>query len=106
MRIFNKTKNVLVSDDVLVLKTLKEKSEGILAFDTVRPLYFETRWGIHTFGMKYPIDVVVLDEKGVVKETEIGMKPNRMLFWNPKYKRIIELPPKGGIEYGDVLEVS
>lgn len=142
MKIFNKTKNILVSDDVFVCRTIDEKNRGMLAFQKVRPIYvemwlgrcpvsysehatlgkkikhifrntiqpiidFPLLWcGVHTFGMKYPIDVVVFDEWGVVQVVRKNMKPNEMFFWNPKYRRVIELPIESKIEKGDVLEVS
>jgi uncharacterized membrane protein (UPF0127 family) len=105
MKLFNKTKNVVVFDDVLVLRTIKEKTDGMLAFKTPRPIYFETRWGIHTFGVSTPIDVVVLDADGAVASFKKNTKPSRFFFWNPKYKRILELPPTDKISSGDMLEL-
>jgi uncharacterized protein len=56
------------------------------------PLYFETRWGIHTFFVKEPIDVLILDEENRVQVIKKGLKPWRLFFWNPKYRRVLELP--------------
>ena len=55
-------------------------------------LYFETRWGVHTFGMKFPLDIIVLNNKWEVAKIRRGLLPNRLFFWNPKHKRVIELP--------------
>lgn len=106
MKIFNKTKNVLVSDDVLMLRTFREKSDGMRAFKEPRPIYFETRLGVHTFDMKFPIDVVVLDEKNRVVVIRKNMKPNRFFFWNPKYRRVLEFSTGSLIEKYDQLEIS
>ena len=62
----------------------------------ILPLYFETRWGIHTFFVKEPIDVLILDEENIIRAIKKGLKPWRLFFWNPKYYRIIELP-KGAL---------
>lgn len=106
MKLFNKTRNVTIFDGVLVLHTMKEKTDGMLAFKTPRPIYFETRWGIHTFGMGTTIDVAVLDAEGVVVSLKKNIKPNGFFFWNPKHKRVLELPPTNNISSGDMLELT
>ena len=106
MRIFNKTKNKLVAEHVEVAKTFKEKSEGLLKYETPHAMYFETRWGIHTCGMKFPIDVIVLGERNVVKKVKRDMRSGRFFFWSPKYKKILELPVGSNIETGDILELT
>lgn len=106
MKIFNKTKNVLVSDDVLELRTFREKSDGMCAFKEPRPIYFETRCGVHTFGMKYAIDVVVLDEKNQAVAVRKNMKQNKFFFWNLKYRRVLEFSAGSLIEKYDQLEIS
>lgn len=55
-------------------------------------VYLETRWGIHTFFMKYPIDVFVLDDKDKVVKVKRNLKPWRVFFWNPRYYRVLETP--------------
>lgn len=106
MRIFNRTKNTAVFDDVVILQTVREKIDGMLAFKTVRPIYFETRWGVHTFGMKVSIDIAVLNENGIVVVLKKEVRPNKFFFWNPKYKRVLEFPFTDAISVGDVLEFS
>lgn len=73
-------------------KTLWDKARGLLGYEAAFPLLFQTRFGIHTFGMKYPIDVVVLDNLFVVQKMQENLKPNRLFFWNPQYQYILELP--------------
>lgn len=53
---------------------------------------FRTRFGIHTFGMHYPIDVIILDKQQIVVHLKENLMPNRLYFWNPKYSIVIELP--------------
>lgn len=55
-------------------------------------VYLETRWGIHTFFMKFPIDVMVLDNKNKVVKIKRELKPWRLFLWNPKYYKVVELP--------------
>lgn len=68
------------------------KTIGLLTTKTPEALLLQTRWGIHTFGMKYPIDAVVLDNKDQVISFKFSIKPNRFYIWNPKYNKVLELP--------------
>lgn len=65
---------------------------GLLFEMEGKRVYFETRWGIHTFFMKYPIDVLVLNKKSRVVAFKKDLKPNRIFVWNMLYKRVLELP--------------
>jgi uncharacterized membrane protein (UPF0127 family) len=68
-----------------------EKVQGLIG-KKITPISFSTRYGIHTFGMQKPIDVLVLDKHNTVVAMYNQLKPNRIFFWNPRYTRIIELP--------------
>ena len=139
MKVFNKTKKCIVVEECEMAQTFKEKSEGLLKYETPHAMYFETRWGacpvpyvehkifgekikhvlrniihpiidfplfwcgVHTFGMKFPIDVVVLDRNNIVKKIKKDMRPGKFFFWNPKYKKVLELPVGNKIEFRDVL---
>lgn len=82
---------------VKTLRTLTEKSVGLIGADPVYPVSFTTRWGIHTFGMRSPIDVLILDNDNRVVKLVKSLPPKRIFFWNPKYFRVLELP-QGTIE--------
>ena len=105
----NRTKNSIISKDVKLLRGLFKKSLGLIGKnpDTV---IFCTRFGIHTFGMKYPIDVLILDKGLKVINLKEKLKPNRIFLWNPLYKTVIELG-EGKIdtsktEINDILEFN
>jgi len=55
-------------------------------------LFIETRFGIHTFGMKVPLDVVILNDEDKVVKIKEDLMPGKIFVWNPKYKKILELP--------------
>ena len=57
-----------------------------------QPILFKTRFGIHTIGVRYPIDIVILDNKNVVQKIKEGLRPNNFFFWNPSFDKVIELP--------------
>ena len=88
----NHTHKTILAHDLKEAKTLKEKSVGLLSAAKPYALLFHTRWGIHTFGMKYPIDVLVLNKHNYVVKLKEKLKPNQIFLWNPMYHCIIELP--------------
>lgn len=102
----NKTKNIVLAENVQALRSFAEKSKGLLGAVVPRAVFFETRWGIHTVGMRFPIDVLILDENFCVKKIARNLLPNRFLFWNPRYKKVVELPYGSlqGTGLGDVLD--
>lgn len=83
----------MITLKVKTLQTLMEKSVGLIGAKRPYPVFFTTRWGIHTFGVKSAIDVLILDSNNHVAVIRHHLPPNRFLFWNPIYDRVIELPP-------------
>lgn len=53
-------------------------------------IYFKTRFGIHTFGLSRPIDVLVLGEKGEVGAIFRNLVPGQVRFWSPKFRHVFE----------------
>lgn len=80
-----------------ILKGFKEKSLGLLFVKYASPVLIQTRFGIHTFGLRFPIDVLILDKSNKVVKTQENLKQNRIFLWNPTYNKVLELP-KGEIE--------
>lgn len=46
---------------------------------------------VHTLGMRYPIDVAFLDERGIVVATYPGLLPNRRTSWHSAATYALEL---------------
>jgi hypothetical protein len=90
-------------------KTGTEKIIGLIGKEKPYALLLETRFGIHTFGVKFPIDVVILDNNHVIKAMFEHMQPNRVFFWHPIYKLVMELPDetisKEKIKQGDKIKL-
>lgn len=109
MIIINTTRNTLLGNDVRVARGFDEKARGLLDSVGQSSIFFQTRWGIHTFGMKFAIDCVVLDDKLKVAAICESMKPNRFFFWWPWYENVLELPAgtisKTRTEVGDILNI-
>lgn len=106
----NRTKNTIISKDFKLLKDFRSKSKGLINSNSPKTVAFYTRLGIHTFGMKYPIDIIVTDKKFKVTCIKKNLQPNRVFLWNPKGSLIIELE-KGAIkksqtQVSDFLEIN
>jgi hypothetical protein len=84
------------------------KAIGLIGKGEITPVYFHARWGIHTFGMRRPIDVVILQNHQVVK-TKSHLFPNNIYFWHPRYDQVVELPVGQiaalNIKPGDLLKI-
>lgn len=74
------------------LQGLKEKVIGLIGAKKAYPVVFRTRFGIHTFFMKFPIDVIVLNKENRVVNIKENLPTNRIFLWNPKYSTVLELP--------------
>lgn len=72
-------------------KKLPVTTFGLMGKEKAYPICFKTRFGIHTFFLKFPIDVLILKNDKVVKARE-QLLPNKFFFWNPKYNDVVELP--------------
>lgn len=74
------------------------------------PVCFNSRWGIHTFFVPYPIDIVILDNNSKVVKVEFNLLPNKLYFWEPKYFHVLEFRSgyikKNNIKIGDKLIIS
>ena len=82
---------------VKIAKSLKDRTIGLIGKDKPEPIMFTTRFGIHTFGVKFPIDIVILDKNDVVVKMKRSLKQNKFFFWPIWYSKVLELP-EGFIE--------
>lgn len=73
-------------------------------------MLLKTRFGIHTFGLKYPIDVLILNKQNYVVAMKEKLKTNRIFVWNIKYETVLELPygviKKSITRIGDILQFT
>src|SRR5512138_71546 len=81
--------NLMVADSILT------RMKGLLGRDSLphgSGLWLKPCKGVHTFGMKFAIDVVFLDRDNRVIETISGLKPNRMTAVYAQAATVLELP--------------
>jgi uncharacterized membrane protein (UPF0127 family) len=64
---------------------------------------------VHTFGMRYPIDVLFLDDAATVVHVISGMRPYRLSRYVRRARSVLELPAgtvQGVVRRGDQLSFS
>lgn len=83
---------------------------GLLNPRNPRSMVFSTRFGIHTLFMSEPIDVLILDDEGLVVKQKVGMKPYSFFFYSPRFKTVVEMPSghieKFGVRQNDKILFS
>lgn len=79
-------------------------------FSAGKGLWIAPSQGVHTIGMKFPIDVVYLDSKNRVIHVSHSLAPFRIAALKLKARSVIELPAgtlaQTETAIGDVLEIS
>jgi len=105
----NKTKNTLVATNFSRKKGL-EKVLGLIGKKNAQAIVFTTRFGIHTFFLRFCIDVIILNKDNKIVFMKKNLKPNRIYPWNPVYDLVIELPSgsikKSKTQIGDIIEIN
>ena len=108
MKIINKSTKKIIATDVRIASSLRDQTFGMIRYKKPQALRIKTRFGIHTFFMKYPIDLLILDNTNTVVAMKEQLKPNAFFLWNIRYNTVLELE-KGTITrtktaIGDRLE--
>ncbi len=110
MKLKNISSNETLSTKTSRTKTFREKIQGLINQEKDKGLIIHTRFGIHTFGMNRPIDVLVLDKQNSVVKLKSNLAPNRIFLWNPKHSIVIELPDgtimQTNTKLGDKIKAS
>jgi uncharacterized membrane protein (UPF0127 family) len=82
--------NQAITIKVIKLESLLLKTLGLIVLDGKVPVFMNTRYGIHTFFLKYPINIYILNENNRVVAVKMNLQPWRVWFWNPRYYKVIE----------------
>lgn len=117
---FNRTKGRQVAARVGKADDHESRGRGLLGRTSLEPeeglwiVLGEGLWivpcpTIHTFFMKFPIDVVFLGKDLKVVRVIEDMKPWRLSPWMPSAASVLELAGgvlKGSVAVGDQLEIA
>jgi len=80
-----------LSSNLKIAESPVDKLFGLLKKKNPRSLLFKTRFGIQTFFLKEPIDIIVLGNHNQVVKAKT-VKPNSLFFYNPTSITVLELP--------------
>jgi uncharacterized membrane protein (UPF0127 family) len=94
LRVMNKTKGTVVGDSIRLAESGLTRIVGLLGERGLRPgdgLFIVPSQGVHTVGMLFPIDIVVVDGEWNVIAVRRHLRPFRMtrVFW--KAAAVLEL---------------
>jgi hypothetical protein len=85
----------VVADLVAVADTRATRAVGLLNRTGLEPgegLWIVPSRGVHTWWMRFPIDIVALDERGVVIDSVANLKPWRIRLPRRGTAGVLELP--------------
>jgi hypothetical protein len=110
LKILNRTRQTVLATEADVADTSRKRNVGLLKHKSLpegQGLWIVPCEGIHTFGMKFPIDVLFLDRKKKVLKIRPNMGPFRISLCLPAHS-VLELPAgtadRTGLKKGDELE--
>ena len=113
MPVINLTKKTWLATKVRIADKFLTRLVGLLKRTHLGPeeaLWLMPSKGIHTIGMKFPIDVVFLSKDFYVLGLMPGMLPNRISGVHLRGFSVVELPNgtirKSHTEIGDQFEIS
>jgi uncharacterized membrane protein (UPF0127 family) len=114
-RVFNLTKNTVLASELELADGAWTRIKGLLCRRAVDFTFGKGLWivpsqGVHTIGMRFPIDVVYLDSGYRVVHVRRTLPPFRFAALKWKARSVIELPAGTLAQtrtcVGDVLEIS
>ena len=91
----NASLNTVIADRVDVAKTRAERAVGLLSRTGLEPgeaLWIVPSRGVHTWGMRFTIDVLALDEEGNVIDCVSNLRPWRVRLPRRGTAGVLELP--------------
>ena len=112
LRVSNRTRNRILADRADKADTSAKRRTGLLkhhGLESGEGLWIIPCEGVHTFGMKFTIDVVFLNRKKTVVKVRPNMVRARMAL-SLRAHSVLELPAgmveKTGTAVGDQLEIN
>src|SRR5215471_5156388 len=94
---FNRTRTTYLATELMIARTHWTRFRGLMATDGSRfrkgqGLWISPSRGVHTFAMRFPIDVVYLDRERTVIHMEADLQPWRMAAIRIQAQSVLELP--------------
>lgn len=113
MKLLSKTTNKLLVPKLEIADSMSKRMKGLLGRETLASdaglLIYDCN-NIHTFFMKFAIDLVFLNDKMEVTKTVARVRPGRMVFSMLKSAHVVELSEgfldSNPIQLGEQLHVD
>jgi len=109
----NLNTGTVVADNVAVADTRATRAVGLLARTGLNPgeaLWIVPSRGVHTCWMRFTIDVIALDDQGIVVDRVARLKPWRIRLPRRGTAGVLELPAGSleatGTELGHRIELA
>ena len=113
MKAINVTTSEVLSNNLVLADTLISRMKGLLGRDSMpadMALWIRPCNGVHTFGMKFSIDVMYLDKDCNVIAMKKDLRPNKMTRLYLKSSSVLELPAGAldatSTKIGDVINIG
>ncbi len=112
---FNRTRLCYLATDLRLAATHWSRFRGLMCsdannFGAGKALWIVPSRGVHTFAMRFPIDVLYLDKKNTVVHIEQQLKPWRVAPVRITAASVLELPSETlrstGTNIGDELDIA
>jgi len=112
---FNRTRRAFLATQLSVAGTYWSRLRGLMGaaatnFCAGQGLWIVPSHGVHTLAMRFPIDVVYLNEDGVVIYAKPNLKPWRVAAVRMGAASVLELPhdtlQATGTAIGDHIEIE
>ncbi len=95
MQIINLTKNHILAENILLADSFLKRLKGLLghkSFEKNQAMILRPSNSVHTFFMRFPIDVLFVDRNNTVVRTVRNMRPFRATGIYLKSVFVIEFP--------------
>ena len=94
---FNRTRTTYLATELMIARTHWTRFRGLMVTDAARfrrgqGLWISPSHGVHTFAMRFPIDVVYLDRERIIIHVEEELKPWRVAAVRIEAASVLELP--------------
>jgi hypothetical protein len=95
MRLINQTKGTVLAENFFLADSILKRIKGLLgkaSFNKGQALIIKPCNSIHTFFMRFPIDVLFMDKNNKVIQAIPGIKPFKLTSIYFQADHVIELP--------------
>ena len=97
--------------EVIQARRMRERAKGLLGTRSLPPgraLLIAPARQVHTFGMRYPIDIIFCGREWEVVGVVRNLPPNRLTAFRWRARCVLECAAGGAsqVQTGDVLEIQ